>query len=99
MSEPKRRKQYTEEFKTEAVRLVRESGKPMAQVARELGLSANLLYRWSREEHNAQSLGTTRAALKAERDELTKMKRELETVKKERDFLERAAAFFAREHK
>lgn len=99
MSETKKRKQYTEEFKTEAVRLVRESGKPVAQVARELGLSANVLYRWSGEEHQAQSAGTTRAALKAEREELVRLRRELDTVRKERDFLRRAAAFFAREHK
>lgn len=44
MSESKRRN-YAEEFKTEAVRLVCEAGKPVAQVARELGISANLLYR------------------------------------------------------
>lgn len=98
MSEAKRR-EYTEEFKTEAVRLVRESGKPIAQAARELGISANLLYRWKKEEHNAEGLGTTRTALKAEREELVRLRRELDTVKKERDFLKRAAAFFAREHK
>jgi len=49
MSELKRGK-YTDEFKTEAVRLVRQSCKLIAQVARELGLSANLLYRWIGEE-------------------------------------------------
>jgi len=98
MSEPKRKK-YTEEFKTEAVRLVRESDKPIAQAARELGISANLLYRWKTEEHTAKGLGTTRTALKAEREELVRLHREFDTVKKERDFLKRAAAFFAREHK
>lgn len=98
MAEPKR-KQYTEEFKAEAVRLVRESGKPIAQAARELGISGNLLYRWKAEERNAEHAGTTRAALKAEREELARLRRENETLKKERDFLKRAAAFFAREHK
>ena len=98
MSEPKRKK-YTEEFKTEAVRLVREAGKPVAQAARDLGISANLLYRWSGEERKAERAGTTRFALKAEREELVRLRRELGTVKKERDFLKRAAAFFAREHK
>jgi len=97
MSEAKRRK-YTEEFKTEAVRLVRESGKPLAQAARGLGISANLLYRWRNEEERAESVGSTRPALKAEREELVRLRRELETVRKERDFLKRAAAFFAREH-
>lgn len=98
MSEPKRR-QYTEEFKTEAVRLVREAGKPVARVARELGISANLLYRWRGEAHNAERLGTTRSALKAEGAELVRLRRELDTVTKERDFLKSAAAYFARERK
>lgn len=93
MSEPKRR-QYTEEFKTEAVRLVRAAGKPVARVARELGISANLLYRWRGEAHNAERLGTTRSALKAE---LVRLRRELDTVTKERDFLKSAAAYFVRE--
>ncbi len=96
MSAQKRRK-YTEEFKTEAVRLVREAGKPVAQVARELGIPANLLYRWRGEEHRAVSLGTSRAALKADAEELSRLKRENETLRKERDFLKSAAAYFARE--
>lgn len=98
MPETKQRRKYTEEFKTEAVRLVRESGKPIAQAARELGVSANLLYRWGGEEHKAQSLGTTRSALKTGREELIRLRRELDIVRKERDFLKHAAAFFAREH-
>ena len=98
MSEPKRR-EYTEQFKTEAVRLVREAGKPIAQVARDLGISANLLYRWRGEEHKARSLGTTRASLKADAEELVRLRRENETLRKERDFLKSAAAYFARERK
>jgi transposase len=99
MSEAKQRRQYTEEFKTEAVRLVRESGKPMAQVARELGIAANLLYRWRGEDHKARSLGATRAALKADAEELVRLRRENEQLRKERDFLKSAAAYFARERK
>lgn len=98
MSESKRR-EYTEAFKAEAVRLMRESGKPITELARELGLSANLLYRWRGEEHRATSLGTIRTALKAEHDELVRLKRENETLRKERDFLKSAAAYFARERK
>lgn len=96
MSETKRRK-YTEEFKTEAIRLVRELNRPVAQAARELGVSANLLYRWKGEEHHARTRGTTRVALKAEAEELARLRRENEVLKKERDFLKSAAAYFARE--
>ncbi len=98
MAEPKRR-EYTEEFKTEAVRLVRELKRPVAHVARELGISANLLYRWRTEEHRATGLGTTRAALQAHADDLVRLRRENETLRKERDFLKSAAAYFARERK
>ncbi|MHB8699207.1 MAG: transposase, partial [Sulfuricaulis sp.] len=52
-TEAKRRK-YTEAFKTEAVRLLQETDKSIAQVARELGINPNLLSRWRREEHHAQ---------------------------------------------
>ena len=97
MSEAKQRRKYTEEFKTEAVRLVREVGKPISQVARDLGISANLLYRWRAEEHSARSRGTTRVALKADAEELARLRRELDTLRKERDFLKSAAAYFARE--
>ena len=42
--------QFTDAFKSEAVRLTRESGRPVAQVARELGISDNVLYRWQSEQ-------------------------------------------------
>ncbi len=99
MTVTKQRKQYTEQFKAEAVRLARESGKPVAQLARELGISANLLYRWRGEEHRATQPGTTRSALKAEHEELVRLRRENEQLRKERDFLKSAAAYFARERK
>ena len=91
------RRQFTDAFKSEAVRLTRESSRPVAQVARELGISDNVLYRWRTEQQQVESQGRTRAAVRAEQDELTRLKRENETLRKERDFLKRAAAFFARE--
>ena len=93
MATPTRR-QFTDTFKSEAVRLTRESGRP---VARELGISDNVLYRWRSEQQQIESQGRTRQTVRAEQDELTRLKRENETLKKERDFLKRAAAFFARE--
>ena len=91
------RRHFTDEFKLEAVRLIRESGRPVAQVARELGISDNVLYRWRTEQRYVESQGGTRQSVRAEQDELTRLKRENETLRKERDFLKRAAAFFARE--
>ncbi len=91
------RRQCTDEFKLEAVRLIRESGRPVAQVARELGISDNVLYRWRTKQRYVESQGGTRQSVRAEQDELTRLKRENETLRKERDCLQRAAACFAKE--
>ena len=99
MSEKQTRRQYSDEYKSEAVRLVRESGKPLSQVARELGINDNMLHRWSREERDSQAAGKTRGDVKAEQEELARLRRELARVTAERDFLKRAAAFFAKDVK
>lgn len=91
------RRRYTDDFKMEAVRLVQESNRPAAQVARDLGIADTLLYRWVAEHRQAEVQGTPRAALRTEAEELARVKRELDRVTKERDFLRRAAAFFAKE--
>ena len=65
MSETTRR-QFTDAFKSEVVRLTRESGRPVAQVARELGLSDNVLYRWRTEQRyrwNPRAAHARRCAL------------------------------------
>jgi transposase len=99
MSEKKSRTQYSDEYKSEAVRLVRESDKPVSQIARELGVNANVLHRWVREERAAEMAGNTRSGVKAEQEELARLRRELARVTAERDFLKRAAAYFAKEQK
>ena len=90
------RRRFTDAFKSEAVRLTRDSGRPVAQVARELGISDNALYRWRTEQRQVESQGSTRQLVRAGQEELTRLKRENEMLRKERDFLQRAAAFFAR---
>lgn len=92
-----RRRRSTEEFKLEAVRLVRDSARPVAQVARDLGIADTQLDRWVAEHRQAEAQGTTRAGQRAEAEELARVKRELARVTQERDFLRRAAAFFAKE--
>jgi len=99
MSERRSRRQYSDEYKSEAVRLANDSGKPVTQIARELGVNANVLHRWMREEREAEAAGETRGAVKAEQEEIVRLRRELARVTQERDFLKRAAAFFAKEHK
>ena len=93
------RRKFTEEFKAEAVRILRESDRPLAQVARELGIVPSALDRWNRQQRQAEQAGTTRAAVKAEREELLRLRRENEVLRQERDFLRSAAAYFAKERK
>ena len=91
----KARRQDTDECKAEAVRLVRDSAQPVAQVARNLGIADHLLDRWRAEQHQAENQGHTRQSMRAE--QLARLRRENATLKQERDFLRRAAAFFAKE--
>lgn len=93
----KTRRRYTDEFKAEAVRLVRDSARPVAQVARDLGIADHLLYRWRAEQQQAESQSHTRESRRTEQEELMRLRRENVTLKQERDFLKRAAAFFAKE--
>ena len=93
----KTRRQYPDEFKAEAVRLVQDSAQPVAQVARNLGIADHLRYRWRAEQQQAENQGHTRQSIRAEQEELARLRRETATLKQERDFLRRAAAFFAKE--
>ena len=92
------RRKFSDEYKREAVRLATEPGVTKSQVARELGVNANLLARWCRDlESNGASAFPGHG--KPRDEEMASLKRELARVKKERDFLKEAAAFFARESK
>jgi transposase len=94
-----KRRKFSDEYKVEAVRLWRESGKSVGRVAQELGLTPSALERWVKQEKEAQSQGTTRASLKAQQEELQRLRRENELLRQERDFLRSAAAYFAKERK
>ncbi len=91
------RRRFTDEQKAEAVRLVRSSGRSVAQVAGELDLTVTALRRWVEQARQAedQSAGTLRGE---ERRELVRLRRENQTLRQERDFLKKAAAFFAKEN-
>src|SRR5574340_385359 len=93
----KNRRRYNEECQAEAGRLVRDSAQPLAQGARNLDIADHLLYRWRAEQQQAENQGHTRQSMRAEQEELARLRRENATLKQERDFLRRAAAFFAKE--
>ncbi len=91
----KKRRKFSAEFKREAVQLSEAEGASVSQVAREIGIDPNLLFRWRRESREKgdpfPGSGTARD------QEMLALKRELARVKRERDFLRDAAAFFASE--
>jgi len=93
----RKRNRYTAEFKAEAVRMMRASGKPTAELAKDLGLSEQSLYRWARQSDIDTKAEANGPLTTAEREELTKLRRELKKVEQERDFLKKTAAYFASE--
>ena len=88
---------FTAEFKAEAVRLVNGSEKPLTQVAKDIGVSESALGKWKRQAAVDESGGLCGALTSDERAEMARLRRENRQVKMERDFLKKAAAFFARE--
>jgi transposase len=94
------RRKYDPEFKREAVRLAEESEKSVAQVARDLGIHRNVLYRWRKELiEGAQEAFPGQGKFKASDEEMRRLKRDLEIARQERDILKKALVFFAEESK
>lgn len=92
------RRSFTDEFKAGAVRLVLEEGKTVAQVARDLDLTASALSNWVRQARADRSKGKT-GLTTAEREELAQLRKENRLLRMERDFAKKAVAFFAKETK
>ena len=92
---PKRkRRNYTDEFKAEAVKLVTEQGYSLAVAARNLGVSANSLRNWKQQ---AEATGEDESMTEEERMELARLREEVRRLRMERDILKKATAFFANE--
>lgn len=87
---------YAQQFKVEAIQLVRTSGKPVTQIAKDLGISPDTLYNWLKQDQidsGVRSDGLTTA----EREELRALRRENRILREEREILKKAAAYFAKE--
>jgi transposase len=92
--EKKKRRNYTKEFKEEAVRLITDEGYSYAEAGRNLGVNPNLLSRWKREFEGVEIDPGSAAAMQAE---LKRLRKENKRLKLEREILKKAAAFFAKE--
>ena len=87
-------KRYTEEFKIEAVKQVSERGHPVAEVAARLGLTWHSLYQWIKRYSLPE---VEREAAKDHQAEIRRLKAEIKRVTEERDILEKAATYFAKQ--
>ena len=97
----KKRASYTKEFKLEAVGLMRESERPASEVARELGVRRNPLYKW-KEEYDAKGDTAFAGAGRPTKDsqsELARLRQENNRLQEENEILKKAAVFFAKEVK
>ena len=93
-----KRQTFSKEFKQEAVRLLETTDKPAVDLARELGVRRNQLYKWQEQLHSKGKDAFPGKGRRAEKDgEIARLKYELERVKEERDILKKAALYFARE--
>ena len=91
------RKKYTQEYKDEAVELVISSGRPIAEIARDLGINEGTLANWV---NTARKSGKVKGKPldTDERARLRELEEENRRLKMERDFLKKAAAWFAKEN-
>lgn len=91
------RKNYPEEFKVEAVRLVQSSEGNVIAVARDLGVSVSALRSWIHKAHASESAHSSTGLSPSDKQELARLRKEVAVLKMERDILKKAAAFFAKE--
>ena len=89
------RRQFSEEFKAGAVRLVLDEGKTVGAVARELDLTASALSLWVRHARSERTKGKS-GLMKEEREELTRLRKENRELRMERDLLKKVSALFAK---
>jgi len=95
-TETRKRRNYTEDFKRDAVALVTEQGYKTSEAARSLDIGDNLIRRWKREfeeEASGARLGAD------EREELKRLRKENRLLRMEKDILKKASAYFAKEMK
>jgi len=92
---------YSKEFKQEAIRLLEQADKPGSEIALQLGVRRNQLYKWQKElqaKGEAAFKGSGRRPADEEA-EVNRLRRDLARVTEERDILKKAAAYFAKELK
>jgi len=96
MSQKRTYKQYSKDYKEEAVALVKEQGYSVPEAAKSLGLASNILYRW---KEQIESRLEGRSLSVDEREEFNGLRKENKNLRMEKEILKKASAFFAKEMK
>ena len=94
----KKRRAFSPEFKAKAVRLCLAGDRSIGQVAKDLGLTETSLRNWVKQAEIDAGKGPPEALTTAEKEELTRLRRENKQLKMEREILKAAATFFAKEN-
>ena len=94
-----KRKQYTEEFKSEAIKLVLDSGEPVPKIAEQLGIKANQLYNWMHNNRLPEEIREMISKHKEYIAEIKSLKRQLAKSEQEKLILKKCTAYFAKEAK
>ena len=93
----RKRRAFSAEFKAETVRLCKVGDRSIGQVAKDLGLTETAVREWVKRADVEAGKGPPGELTSAEREELTRLRRENKRLQMERDILKKAAAFFAKE--
>jgi transposase len=88
------RRKFTDEFKTETVKLIRTSGRSVGSVAAELQIGRTVVSRWVKQ---AEESGSADTLSPDERSELQRLRKEIQELRMEKEILRKATAFFAKE--
>ena len=92
------RRQFSDEFKEGAVRLVLDEGKTVGAVSRQLDLTASALGLWVQHARSERTKGKS-GLMKEEREELTRLRKEVRELRLERDLLKKVSALFAKDQR
>jgi len=93
------RKVYSKEFKESSVRMVTEQGRKTSEVARDLGISEQMLHNWKRKlQDKKDNAFPGKGKLSPQEAEVRDLKKEIARLKEERDILKKAAKFFMNDH-
>lgn len=100
MNGERKRKSYDRQFKMDAVNLVLEGKRTAQEIARDLGIDTNTLYRWKRElGRDSSNAFPGKGRLSGQEEELRRLRRELEQAKEDREILKKALEFFSKHGK